>query len=974
MRVPMLLNERHESGADKCHNARSVFFCDRLASATIMLSKIFKKNETPPVPTPTPAPKQPAEPTPAQIAAQLADKAAWESKLQAANGDDAALLAIAKQTLLIDIKQAAVEALTSEDALKRAEREFRDHDRRVHRAAKQRLEALVNRRVAAVSAAKLIETAAVLLHEPSIPANRLVELDRAWTALDQALLDDKQRTEYATLWTKLSSLTRERGESQLNAKRWLADAEPALLQMTNLCAEVTDGTKERGEFAAARASVVAVLATAPGAQANTSSNPHAVLIDAKLAELRQALELAAAIDAHLAFLEELQLPAPTVAAPQAEIADVNLDVVNTTIEVSRPKPPSPTSCWRALAPVSDARINALLDARFADWQTAKSDARHARSAETRQHAKDETRAAKQARSDALALTVTALVDKAEAALTAGHLGETTKYLTAIDDASHHAKGIMLEKLLHTRIEALQTETARLKGWQHWGGRRVRDDLVVEAEALAAASTAERIAIKQHGDAIENLRGRWKELDKLGGATSRPLWQRFDAALKTAYLPVAKHLAKLKAVRQENLAARSKLIDALDAVKLGVDVSNAPSVATADAVTGAATVRTDAAVSEVASAMSKTAAPAATAATTTPDWRLLARALENFQLEWRKLGPVEHTVPHKSQPALAARMKAAIARLDAPLSEARRVAQLAREKLIARANVLSADTKSRDVIAKVRELQGEWQAHAKTLPLLRQVENALWSQFKTATDQVFTQRDALHAARDSEFKTNQAARETLITRLASLTADTAATELKRTVADADAEWRKCGDAPRAEAAQLEAKFRAARDAAQKYLAGSAARGWHNICDALDAKMALCAEIESAAATENVSERWALLPTLPAVWEKTLSQRLGNAQHGTEPDSSTDAASEAMSERILQLESALDIESPPAFHAARRDLKLRAMKAAIEARQSVSISNADIERWIGEVIAQPLLDATSNARVSAIIKTIRNKPLR
>ena len=78
--------------------------------------------------------------------------------------------------------------------------------------------------------------------------------------------------------------------------------------------------------------------------------------------------------------------------------------------------------------------------------------------------------------------------------------------------------------------------------------------------------------------------------------------------------------------------------------------------------------------------------------------------------------------------------------------------------------------------------------------------------------------------------------------------------------------------------------------------------------------------------------------------------------------------------MQLESALDIESPPAFHAARRDLKLRAMKAAIEARQSVSISNADIERWIGEVIAQPLLDATSNARVSAIIKTIRNKPLR
>ena len=945
-----------------------------------MLSKIFKKNET--SPAVTPAPRQPAEPTPAQIAAQLAaqlaDKAAWESKLQAASGDDAALLAIAKQTLLIDIKQAAVEALTGEDALKRAEREFRDHDRRVHRAAKQRLEALVNRRVAAVSAAKLIETAAVLLHEPSIPANRLVELDRAWGVLDQALLDDKQRAEYLTLWTKLSSLTRERGESQLNAKRWLADAEPALLHMTSLCAGVADGTMERGDFATARAAVVAVLAAAPGAQATTSSNPHALLVDAKSVELKDALQLAAAVDARFVLLEELQQPIPAAPLPEVATTDATTEAASASasasVEAPPPKPPSPTSRWRALAAVSDARINALLDARFSDWQTAKSDARQARSAETRQHAKDETRAVKQARSDALAVSVTALVDKAEAALTAGHLGETGKYLTAIDDASHHAKGIMLEKLLHTRVEALQAETARLKGWQHWGGGRVRDDLVVEAEALATASTAEKIAIKQHGDAIENLRGRWKELDKLGGATSRPLWQRFDAALKTAYLPVATHLAKLKAVRQENLAARSKLIDALDAVKLGAEVSNAPSVAAADAVIDAPTVRTDEAASAAASAMTPAATPAATTATTVADWRLLARALENFQLEWRKLGPVEHTVPHKSQPALAARMKVAIDRLDAPLSEARRVAQLVREKLIARANVLSADTKSRDVIAKVRELQGEWQAHAKTLPLMRQVENALWTQFKTATDAVFTQRDAMHAARDTEFKTNQATRQALITRLASLTADTSATEIKRAVADVDAEWRKCGDAPRAEAAQLEARFRAARDAAQKYLTGSAARGWHNICDALDAKMALCAEVEAVIVTENVTERWALLPPLPAVWEKTLHLRVGNAQNGTEPNSSTDAASEAMTERILQLESALDIESPPAFHAARRDLKLRAMKAAIEARQAVSISNADIERWIGEVIAQPTDDTSSSARIAAIIMAIRNKPLR
>ena len=891
-----------------------------------MLSKIFKKNETPP--PPTLAPKQATAPTPAEIAAQLADKTSWESKLQAAVGDDATLLAIAKESPLIDIKHAAVEALVSEDALKRAEREFRDHDRRVHRTAKQRYETLVNRRVAGVSAAKLMETAAVLLHEPSIPANRLVELDRAWTALDATLLDKKLVADYQAIWTKLSALTRERGEQQLLAKRWLAEAEPALTQLSILCASIASGAQERSEFAYTLAIVDAVLAAAPVA----SANAQATQIEAKAIELQQALQLAAAIDTRLSVLEGFLQPAPAV-----PVESPVLDATESAEVIVPAKPPSPTARWRALPPVPDANIAAILDARFAHWQSAKSDARQARNVEARQHAKEESNAARQARSDALAAVVAGLVEQAEAALAGGHLAETTKFLTAIDEACNIAKGVAVEKSMQTRIETLQGETARLKGWQHWGGGRVRDDLVVEAEALAKTSTTEKIAIKQHADAIENLRNRWKEVDKLGGATSRPLWQRFDAALKTAYLPVATHLAKLKAVRQENLAARNTLLDNLDAVKI----------------TGEGTDETPGPV---------------------PDWRTLARAIEHFQTEWRKCGPLEHTVPHKAQPALAARMKASLARLDAPLSEARRIAQLEREKLIARANVLAADSKNREVITKVRELQTEWQTHAKSLPLMRQVENALWTQFKTATDSVFAQRDAMHASRDAEFKTNQATREALIARLAGLGADTAPTEIKRTVSEIDTQWRKCGDAPRSEAAKLEAQFRAARDAAQQYLAGSAKRGWHSICDTLDAKRALCMEIETATVPDDVTARWASLPPLPAVWEKALGARLAAAQTVTDEEIDDDEAFEAVATQLVQLESALEIVSPPAFQAARRDLKLRAMKAAIEARQSVGVTNADIERWLGEVLAQPKVDATSNGRISSILAAIRNKPLR
>ena len=52
----------------------------------------------------------------------------------------------------------------------------------------------------------------------------------------------------------------------------------------------------------------------------------------------------------------------------------------------------------------------------------------------------------------------------------------------------------------------------------------------------------------------------------------------------------------------------------------------------------------------------------------------------------------------------------------------------------------------------------------------------------------------------------------------------------------------------------------------------------------------------------------------------------------------------------------------------------MKAAIEARKSITITNADIERWVGDVIAQPQVDATSNGRLGNILAAIRKKPLR
>ncbi|MBL8523759.1 MAG: DUF349 domain-containing protein [Betaproteobacteria bacterium] len=842
-----------------------------------MLSKIFKKDEpaapTPPVREPAPAP----------------DKSLWESKLRDAGNNEETLLSVAKDAPLEEIKLAAIQSLVSEEGLKAAEREFRNHDRRVHREAKQRYEAAVATRENREQATQLIATASALQAEAHLPANRLVELDHAWQALNHALLDPAQVAQFSDAWTALSGQARERGERLQHGKRWAAEANGVASHLVAVIGEVANGSKDQTALATARGDAETKLAAAPNADDTKGAQ-----ITAATARLTEALALAGAMGPRLAILDEI---AQAGAEVPADIA----------------------ARWQALPPIAERGVMSALSQRFSNWQQGKSAADQAQAAAEKQQQTEQNKAERQARLE----KISTLIASAETALAEGHIAQATARLGALDEVVGTQS---LDKKLHQRIETVQAEVARLKGWQHWGGGRVRDDLVLESEALAKAASAEKLAVKSHGDAIDNLRDRWKELDKLGGATSRALWLRFDGALKTAYLPVAAHLAKLKEARSQNLAARQALIATLDTVDIGD-------------------------------------------AEKQPDFRALARHLEQFQSEWRKLGPVEHTVPRKAQPGLDQKLKAAVARVESPLQEARRVEQLKREKLIERAKALAADTKARDTIIKVRELQAEWQQHAKGLPLARKVENVLWGQFKVATDAVFAQRDAANAARDAGFGAARGAREALIARLNALTADTPAGEIRKTMADVDSEWRRAGEASRNDAPKLEQRFRHARDAAQQHLAGSALRLWHQTCDLVSTKMGLCAEAEGGSTDASIGERWAALPALPADWEKALAARLAAAQSGQ----TANAEAESLQQVILQVESALEIPSPPEFEAARRELKLRAMKNAIEGRQSATVTAKDIEGWIATAIGQSGASAKSAGRITAILTALRSKPL-
>ena len=894
-----------------------------------MLGWMFnKKSDSPEALAASSAPAASAAlPALADAGASVEALASWRVRLEAAGADDAALLEIAKQAPSIDLKCAAIAALTGEAALKAAEREFRTHDRRVHRAAKQRHEAAVAQRVARERAAQLIESASALLAEDTIPTNRLVELDRAWLALDAGLLDDARKDRFTSLSTQLTALTRERGERALQIQRWMAAAQQALQTLKAASIDVAAGTTERVALASATEAVRALQRGVP------EHAGVAALNDALQAGLLQAAHL----DDRLALLDTLQ-HAPPPATPAEERAEG--DAL-----------PSASERWQALAPIADPHIAALLNQRFEQVQPPLPTAPDLASAEQQQQQQRKTarlaarHEARQVRSDAVA----PWLQQAEAALEAGNLGETHRRLVAIDAVVGNGA---LPEALRGRLNALHAEVARLKGWQHWGGGRARDDLVQEAQTLAAATAAAvadplqsaKLPVKALSDAIDDLRQRWKELDRLGGATNQTLWHTFDAALKTAYEPVAAHLDQLKARRKENLQARLQLLTALEAFDAAAD---APGLATE----GRA------------------------------DWKDRARALDQFQVEWRKCGPVEHTVPHKARDKLLERMRASVARIEAPLQEARRAAQVGREQLVARARALNAQTSAspqgRDLIARVRELQDEWQQHARALPLTRSVETALWAEFKAATDAVFVQRDAAASAIEAQLLANFAAKQASVARLEAVTEQTPASDIQRTLANVDAELRQAGDVPRHLAAALDARIQAAHQNALQHLAGSAHRIQQARFDALCAKLDWCAELERSAAAgdaeaalENLSRRWTALAPLPPPWDRALAarwQRAGSSGPAAPPVPA--AALLALDTTLLQLESALAIASPPAWQAARRDLKLRAMKAALEGRPVAGAAPASIEDLMAAAIGHSTPQAEQSERLNAIIVVLR-----
>ena len=893
--------------------------------------------------------------------AQQEASAEWAPRLQAALGDDAALLQLALACPVLDIKRTAIEALVTEDSLRQAEREFRRHDRRIHQIAKRRYEAAVLQRETLASAQRLIANAEALSAQALVPLNHLVDLDRGWQALALPCLDDALQQRFGVLRAQLGAAVQAQVQQQQDAQRHKAEA--AQLRIAEAAQQRTG---EAAQLSAGEAAQPPATADQPGT--------------AQAASAWAAVPGADPLSA-LAATDTAGHPTTPDAQATPEASGVADGAAALAVAPSAPPTPRPP---RRTLPDADQRAH-----------------------------------------------LQSLLAQAEAAQADGSLAALTQHLQAFDAAVHAWPGLPPADALRQQAAALHAERARLKGWQQWGGSRARDDLVAEAEVLArlvspppAPADGVGVAVASSDPVIGPVTGHLSDPISDPTTATDPAADAASAADIAANVasaadvagdvaadsvadPVADSVAdsvadpgpvvvpepvadpvtdsspdaavagfaqpapdpspepaSLKPVRSQprqaaasapklDLKAHADAIASLRARwreldRLGADASQTlwlrfdsalqaayqPLVARQAAQKAArldnlrareALLATLDAVPGMDDASDSAAAP-----------KEAARALDRFHTAWRQLGPAEHTVPPAARQALLARLRTSVERIELPLVQAQRAAQAQREQLLARAEALAADLVRQpllpDAPAQVRALQAEWQQQARGLPLPRGLENALWMRFKAATDSVFEQRDAARGARDAEMAAQHAARD-------------------------------------------------ARAAQQRDHEVAQRQRWQAQCQALADRLALCAERERAAgagagtdadtgagagADPSLPQRWADAPELPVAWSRPLGQRWAA------PVAAGPLSAATLDDLLLQLESALDLPATAEQQAARRLLKLRALKDTMEGRSSADTGPAGQAQALAAALRQCATTPVQQQRLLAVVAALGRAP--
>lgn len=478
--------------------------------------------------------------------------------------------------------------------------------------------------------------------------------------------------------------------------------------------------------------------------------------------------------------------------------------------------------------------------------------------------------------------------------------------------------------LASQLQQLDRQLDELQDWKRFSVAPKRTGLIERMESLIGADLHPQAL----ADQIRKLQEQWRALGKgvSPGAGDDPEadWQRFNEAAQKAYQPCSEFFAAQALVRAENLQRREALLASLVAFEAGQDWQN-------------------------------------------PDWQAVIRAQRDAKQEWRGCSPVDPQAARPQQERFSALVASLQDRLDAEYARNRQQ----KESLIERAQALLASEDGRKAIDGVKTLQQQWRLVG---PLPREVDQALWAQFRQHCDAVFQKRDQDAAAHAAGLQDNRAQALALCEQVEQIAALEAADLLARaaTLGELRAAFEALGELPRADVRELRRRFDQGLERCKAAVARQHAReaegAWHDLFEVTDSvrayrlAVARGLDAEQLAALKQAAETsMAAVPRWPRGGLDNLQQALA------EPPSADLGANEAALRLLcIRAEMLADLPTPPEDQPLRREHQLQRLVQGMGQRLAADVSQDALAiEWlrvgpVGEQAYQPLLQRFRRCR--------------
>jgi hypothetical protein len=199
--------------------------------------------------------------------------------------------------------------------------------------------------------------------------------------------------------------------------------------------------------------------------------------------------------------------------------------------------------------------------------------------------------------------------------------------------------------------------------------------------------------------------------------------------------------------------------------------------------------------------------------TSQDWRQGSNRLRDLLEEWKSLPrlerPVDDELWHRFSAARTAYTRRRKAHF-AELGEQRDAAKAAKQSLVAEAQELSSSTDWGPTSGAMRDLMLRWKKAGRAP---REVDDALWAEFRAAQDAFFSAREAANAERDAEFAANLEAKRALLREAEALVPVTEAKAARAKLRGLHDRWATIGKVPREAMREVDQRMRVVEKAVE-----------------------------------------------------------------------------------------------------------------------------------------------------------------